>query len=152
MQGTDEPDRAPPHLVSRRRSRPRPAATGGAGRSERSSHPRVTDRCPVGALPLRRSDLPALRRFGLALAPHGVHKVGSRTIDYRDAHARARFPTFYSGYVRSTCPKRLVERVIARTADVSVGYPHVNWSSSLSSSTFLVARTRHGFVGWAQMH
>jgi len=128
-------------------------ATSGDGRSiEHSVRPRVTDRCPVGALPLRKGDLPALRRLGLALAPNGVHKVGSRSIDYRDAHARARFPTFYTGYVRSVCPKRLVKRVIAGTADVRVGYPHVNWSASLSSSTFLVARTPHGFVGWAQMH
>jgi transposase len=31
-------------------------------------------------------------------------------------------------------------------------YPHVTWSTSLSSSVFLIARTPHGFVGWAQMH
>jgi hypothetical protein len=112
----------------------------------------VTNRCPVGALPLRRADLPALRRSGLALAPHGVQKAGSRSIDYRDAHAKARFPTFYTGFVRSACPRRLVRRVIERTADVSVGYPHVNWSASLSYSVFLIARTPHGLVGWAQMH
>jgi hypothetical protein len=128
-------------------------AIGGHARSvERGSHPRVTNRCPVGALPLRKADLPALRRFGLALAPHGIHKLGSRSIDYRDAHAFARVPTFYTGYVRSMCPTRLVKQVIARTADVSVGYPHVNWSASLSSSTFLISRTSHGLVGWAQMH
>jgi hypothetical protein len=110
-------------------------ATSGDGRSiEHSVRPRVTARCPVGALPLRKGDLPALRRLGRALAPNGVHKVGSRSIDYRDAHARARFPTFYTAYVRSVCPKRLVKRVIA------------------VSSTFLVARPPRGFVGWAQMH
>jgi hypothetical protein len=59
---------------------------------------------------------------------------------------------FYTGFVRTACPKRLVKRVIARTADVSVGYPHVNWSASLSYSVFLIARTPHGLVGWAQMH
>jgi hypothetical protein len=124
------------------------AAPGGL-----EAQPRVTNRCPTDALPLRRSDLPALRRFGLALAPHGVERLpGGRRIDYRDARAKARFPTFYTGYVRSVCPARLATRVIARTADVSVGYPRVNWSASLSSSVFLVARTPRGLVGWAQMH
>jgi hypothetical protein len=42
--------------------------------------------------------------------------------------------------------------VTARTADVLVSYPHVNWSASLSFSIFLIARVPHGFVGWAQMH
>jgi hypothetical protein len=126
-------------------------AAGGAtaGGVER---PRVTNRCPADALPLRPSDLPALRRFGLALAPHGVQRMAGREIDYRGAHATARFPTFYTRYVRSACPAAVVRRVIARTADVSVGYPRVDWSASLSSSTFLVARTPGGLVGWAQMH
>jgi hypothetical protein len=114
--------------------------------------PRVTNRCPLNALPLRRSDLPALQRFGLAVAPHGVQHTRSGTIDYRDADAKAGFPTFYTGYVRNACPKTVARRIIARTADVSVGYPHVNWSASLSYSVFLVARTAHGFVAWAQMH
>jgi hypothetical protein len=114
--------------------------------------PRVTNQCPLNALPLRRSDLPALRRFGLAVAPHGVQHTRSGTIDYRDAHARAGFPTFYTGYVRSACPKLAARRIMARTADVSISYPHVNWSASLSYSVFLVARTPHGFVAWAQMH
>jgi hypothetical protein len=114
--------------------------------------PRITNRCPADALPLRPSDLPALRRFGLALAPHGVQKAGSRTIDYRNARAKARYPTFYTGYVRSVCSAKIAKRVIGRTADVSVGYPRVNWSASLSSSLFLVVRTPHGLVGWAQMH
>jgi hypothetical protein len=128
------------------------AATSRAVSFERQARPRITNRCPVGALPLRRADLPALRRFGLELALHGVQKAGSQTIDYRDAHARAHFPTFYTGFVRSACPRALVRRVIARTADVAVGYPHVTWSASLSSSLFLISRTRHGLVGWAQMH
>jgi hypothetical protein len=113
---------------------------------------RVTNRCPTDALPLRQSDLPALRRFGLALAPHGVRRAGSRTIDYRNARAKAVFPTFYTRYVRSFCPSAVAKRVIARTADVAVAYPRVNWSASLSYSIFLVARTPDGFVGWAQMH
>ena len=116
------------------------------------ARPKVTNRCPLGALPLRRADLPALRRFGVELAPHGVHREGSHSIDYRDAHAKATFPTFYTGYVRSVCPRRLVRRVIARTADVSVDYRHVTWSASLSYSVFLVSHTPHGLVGWAQMH
>ena len=126
-------------------------AAGGAASAD-GVRPRVTNRCPVDALPLRRADLPALRRLALALAPHGVQKAGRQTIDYRDAKAKASWPTFYTGYVRSTCPARVVKRVIARTADVAVGYPHVNWSASLSYSVFLIARTPRGFVGWAQMH
>jgi hypothetical protein len=116
------------------------------------ARPRVTNRCPLGALSLRRSDLPALRRFGILVAPHGVVRAGTRSIDYRDARAEAGFPTFYTGYVRTACPRADVRRVIARTADVSVSYPHVTWSASLSYSVFLVARTRRGFVAWGQMH
>jgi hypothetical protein len=128
------------------------AVAGGVLVADGSAKPRVTNRCPVDALPLRNSDLPALRRFGVALAPHGVHRMGSQTADYRQAEAKAGFPTFYTGFVRSACPPDVAKRVIARTADVSVGYPRINWSASLSSSTFLVARTPHGLVGWAQMH
>jgi hypothetical protein len=113
---------------------------------------RVTNRCPADALRLRPTDLPALRRFALRLAPHGVQQEGSHSIDYRDATAKAKFPTFYTGYVRSVCRPSLVERVIARTADVAVGYPHVNWSASLSYSVFLIVRGPDGFVAWAQMH
>jgi hypothetical protein len=114
--------------------------------------PRITNRCPANALPLRRADLPALRRFALRLAPHGVQREGSHSIDYRDATAKAKFPTFYTGYVRSVCRPSLVKRVIARTADVSVTYPRVNWSVSLSYSVFLIVRVPEGFVGWAQVH
>ncbi len=122
-------------------------STAGGARS-----PRVTNRCPADALQLRSADLPALRGFALKLAPHGVQKAGSHLIDYRDATTRAKFPTFYPRYVRSVCPASLVRRVIARTADVAVGYPHVNWSASLSYSVFLIARGPRGYVGWAQMH
>jgi hypothetical protein len=94
----------------------------------------------------------ALRRFGLAVAAHGVQRAGSHRLDYRDARAHAGFPTFYRGYVRTACPRRIAKRVAARTADVTVGYPHITWSASLSYSVFLVSRTRHGFVAWAQMH
>jgi hypothetical protein len=128
------------------------ALAAGAARAGSRTQPRITNRCPADTLPLRLFDLPSLRRFGLALAPHGVQRAGTRSIDYRDARAKASFPTFYTGYVRSVCPAGIAKRVIARTADVSVGYPHVNWSASLSYSVFLVARTRHGLVGWAQMH
>lgn len=114
--------------------------------------PRVTNRCPANALPLRPADLPALRRFALRLAPHGVQKEGSHSIDYRDATAKGKFPTFYTGYVRSVCRPSFVKRVIARTANVAVGYPHVDWSASLSYSVFLIVRTPDGFVGSAQMH
>ena len=117
-----------------------------------NARPRVTNRCPIDTQPLRGVDLPALRRLALELGLHGVHKAGSETIDYRDARAKASFPTFYTGYVRIACPRRLVKRVIARTADVLVRYPRVNWSASLSFSIFLVSRTPHGLVCWAQMH
>ena len=118
-----------------------------------AARPKVTNRCPADALPIRRADLPALRRFGLALAQHGVERVGARTIDYRGARAKASLPpTFYTGYVRSSCPAADAKRVIARTADVLVSYPRVTWSASLAFSIFLVARTPRGLVGWAQVH
>jgi hypothetical protein len=68
--------------------------------------PRVTNRCSVNALPLRSSDRPALAAFGLALAPHGVDRAGGRTIDYRGATAKARFPTFYSFSACGRCVRR----------------------------------------------
>jgi hypothetical protein len=122
----------------------------GSAPAGRDGQPRVTNRCPTDPLPLRRSDL---RRFGLALAPpRGVERVGTHRVDYRDARAKAGFPTFCTRYVRTVCPAGVATRVIARRADVTVGYPRVNWSASLSYSVFLVARTPRGLVGWAQMH
>ena len=114
----------------------------------------MTARCPLGALPLRPADLAALRRFGLIVAPRGVeHLKGlSHPIDFRDARATAKIGTFYTRYVQLHCPRGVAARVIARTADVAVGFPHVNWSASLSSSVFLVARTPSGLVAWARMH
>jgi hypothetical protein len=92
----------------------------------------------------------------LALAIVALGLGGALTDQTTSGHAisfaHARFPTFYAGFVRSACPGRLVRRVIARTADGSVRYPHVDWSASLSYSIFLLARTPHGLVGWAQMH
>ena len=124
------------------------ASSGGS-----AMRPRVTNRCPVDALPLRTADLPALRRFGLTIAHHGVDRAGGRRpIDYRNARAKAEIGTFYTGFVRTLCPRRLSARVIARTADIQVSYPHVNWSASLSYSVFLVARTPRGLSAWAQMH
>jgi hypothetical protein len=128
------------------------ALTDAAPTAGKARSPRVTNRCPTAALPLRPADLPALRRFALKLAPHGVQKEGSHSIDYRDATARAKFRTFYTRYVHSACRGSLVKRVIARTADVAVGYPHVHWSASLSYSVFLIVREPNGFVAWAQMH
>src|SRR2546429_9231411 len=116
-----------------------------------SAHPRVTNRCPVDTLPLGRVDLPALRLFALRLALHGVHKLGSRAIDYRDARARASFPTFYTGYVRIACPKRLVQRVIHRAADVLVRYRRGNWGPSPSFCHFLISPPPPGPLGLAQM-
>jgi hypothetical protein len=90
---------------------------------------------------------------GLRVGNDGVHRVqGQRPIDYRDARARATIGTFSTGYLRMACPRGVAVKVIARTADVAVGYPHVDWSASLSSSVFLVARTPRGLVAWAQMH
>jgi hypothetical protein len=123
------------------------STTASDGRS-----PRVTNRCPTDALPLRATDLPALRRFALKLAPKGVRNAGSQSIDYRDATARAKFPTSYTGYVRAVCRASLVKRLTARTAEVIVTYPHVNWSVSLSYSVFLIVRGPDDFVAWARMH
>lgn len=129
------------------------AASAAVAPADGGRNPRVTNRCPTDALPLRRGDLPALRRFALSVAPKGVERAGARVIDYRGARASVRrAPTFYTGYVRAKCPAAAVARVVARTADVTVSYPRVDWSASLSYSVFLVARTPRGLVAWAQMH
>jgi hypothetical protein len=79
---------------------------GAAGFAQASSvqRPRVTDRCPLGALPLRPADLAALRRFGLTIAPHGVEHVKGlpHPIDYRDARATAKIGTFTRATRNST--------------------------------------------------
>jgi len=128
------------------------AFIAGATSAGDARSPRVTNRCPAKALPLRPADLPAVKRFALKLAPHGVRSAGTQSIDYRDATASAKFPTFYTGYVRAVCRASLVKRLIDRTADVTVAYPHVNWSVSLHFSIFLIVRGPNGFVAWAQMH
>src|SRR3954452_5582258 len=56
------------------------ATSGNTVSFAHNAHPRVTNRCPVGALPLRRVDLAALRHFALELAPHGVKEAGSQDI------------------------------------------------------------------------
>ena len=128
-------------------------ATAAAGATTSPvARPHVTNRCPTGALPLRQSDLPALRRVGIALGLHGVRRSGNTVADYRGARTRVTFPTFFTGYVRHVCARAAAAKVAARTADVTVTYPRITWSASLHFSIFLVARTPHGLVGWAQMH
>jgi hypothetical protein len=52
------------------------------------------------------------------------------------------------GLAKSTCGAAIVPRTFA----VAVGFPRVNWSASLSSSTFFASRIRDGWIFWHQAH
>jgi hypothetical protein len=109
-------------------------------------------KCPHGVLPLRPSDRSTAARAALLLVRELRARGWYRGIDTRGATARAarlRSAVWTrSGLARSTCGAAIVPRTFA----VAVGFPRVNWSASLSSSTFFVSRTREGWIFWHQAH
>jgi hypothetical protein len=109
-------------------------------------------RCPKGALPLRRSHLETAERAALLLVSALAKRGWYDGIDTRGARARAaRLRTAVWtrwGLAKSTCGSAIVPRTLA----VAVGFPRVNWSASLSSSTFFASRVGRGWIFWHQAH
>jgi hypothetical protein len=109
-------------------------------------------RCPRGALPLGRADLRKAEHVALQLVAVFKRQGRYREIDTSGAHARAaRLGSAVWtrwGLAKTTCGAAIVSRTLA----VGVGYPRVNWSASLSSSTFFVSRIRAGWIFWHQPH
>lgn len=110
-------------------------------------------RCPRGALTIAARGLRTAERAVLLAVPRlYARQRGKPEIDVRGARARAlRIGADVStrpGLARSTCGARIARRSLA----VHVGFPRVNWSASLSSATYFVARVREGWVIWDQAH
>jgi hypothetical protein len=101
--------------------------------------------CPRDPLPLPRTELKA-SATAVARAMPALYR---RRIDARDALAkavRADSPSALSAY-RSVCGAR----VWSRSAFVAVRLPHATGSVSLANPSFEVARTRLGWIIWAEV-
>jgi hypothetical protein len=108
--------------------------------------------CPRDPLPLPRARLKASAK-AVARAMPALYRqrrhAGRPRIDARDALAkavRADGPSALTAY-RSVCGSR----VWSRSAFVVVRLPHVTGSTSLANPSFEVARTRRGWVIWAEV-
>jgi hypothetical protein len=79
-----------------------------------------------------------------------ARRPGSPRVDARGASAVAgRATQAHAGTAfRAVCG----EAVWLRSALVAVRLPRVRFSSSLAHPSFLVARTRLGWIVWAQVH
>jgi hypothetical protein len=108
--------------------------------------------CPRNPLPLARAGLKAsANAVGLAMpALYRLRRrAGRPRIDARDAVAkavRADSPSALKAY-RSVCGAR----VWSRSAFVAIRLPHVTSSASLANPSFEVARTRLGWIIWAEV-
>jgi hypothetical protein len=109
--------------------------------------------CPRLPLPLRAT---ALQQAAAAVA-HAMpafyrraKRPGSPHIDARGATAQAgRAATAHAGTdFRRFCG----DEVWQRSAFVAVRLPRVRFSASLSRPSFLVSRTRLGWIIWAEVH
>jgi hypothetical protein len=108
--------------------------------------------CPRGPLPLPRARLKASAN-AVARAMPALYRLRRRAgrprIDARDAVAKAvpaNSPSALTAY-RSVCGSR----VWSRSAFVAVRLPHVTGSASLANLSFEVARTRLGWIIWAEV-
>jgi hypothetical protein len=109
--------------------------------------------CPREPVPLGPV---AIRQAGIAVAKAmpplyaRATRPGAPRIDARGAVATAgRATTAHAGTAfRTFCG----ETVWRRSVFVAVRLPHVRFSSSLAHPSFLVARSRLGWIIWAQVH
>jgi hypothetical protein len=104
--------------------------------------------CPRDPLPLSRVGLKASAN-AVARAMPALYRLRRPRIDARDAVAkavRADSPSALTAY-RSVCGAR----VWSRSAFVAVRLPHVTGSASLANPSFEIARTRLGWIIWAEV-
>jgi hypothetical protein len=108
--------------------------------------------CPRDPLPLPRVGLKASANAVARAMPalyRRRRRAGRPRIDAHDATAkavRADSPSALTAY-RSVCGSR----VWSRSAFVAVRLPHVTGSASLANPSFEVARTRLGWIIWAEV-
>ena len=108
--------------------------------------------CPRDPLPLPQARLKA-SAGAVARAMPALYRLRRRAgrprVDARDAVAkavRADGPSALAAY-RSVCGSR----VWSRSAFVAVRLPHVTGGTSLANPSFEVARTRLGWIIWAEV-
>jgi hypothetical protein len=104
--------------------------------------------CPRDPLPLPRAGLKA-GATAVAQAMPALYRGRRPRIDARDAVAkavRADSPSALTAF-RSVCGAR----VWSRSAFVAVRLPHVTGGTSLANPSFEVARTRLGWIIWAEV-
>jgi len=107
-------------------------------------------RCPAGALPLSRADLPAARAPVVWFVRHVLTELSPDT-DIRGARvARIALATetVRGGYARIKCGPGTQRR----TAVAFVHLPAMAPSASMSSAVFYTSRTARGWVVWFQIH
>jgi hypothetical protein len=111
-----------------------------------------TRACPRNPLPLPQAGLKASANAvarGMPALYRLRQRAGRPRIDARDAVAtavRAKSPHALTAY-RSVCGSR----VWSRSAFVAVRLPHVTGSTSLANPSFEIARTRLGWIIWAEV-
>lgn len=107
-------------------------------------------RCPVGALPLGRADLPAARAPVLWFVRNVLTGL-SPELDIRGARvtqAALATKTVRGGYAKIKCGTATQRR----TAVVFVQLPAMAPSASMSSAVFYTSRTARGWIVWFQIH
>jgi hypothetical protein len=120
------------------------AATGLSVRD----NPVVIASCPAHVLPLRAADLPAAKRYVLAMLPTLARRVHP-ALDVRDAKVTVLRRANANGDIQ---PARACA-AIARSVLVQLVLPRERSSPSIRGNpAFYVARTRAGWVIWFRPH
>lgn len=107
-------------------------------------------RCPAGALPLSRADLPAARAPVMWFVRNLLTEFGPE-VDVRGSRVGRvvlATQTVRGGYAKIKCRTATQKR----TAVVFVGLPAMAPSASMSSAIFYTSRTARGWVVWFQIH
>lgn len=107
-------------------------------------------RCPVGALPLSKAQLPAARAPVMWFVRNLLTELGPE-LDVRGARAarvELAAQTVRGGYAKIKCGATTQRR----TAVVFVQLPAMAPSASMSSAVFYTSRTAGGWVVWFQIH
>jgi hypothetical protein len=113
-----------------------------------SSAQRAATECPRGTRTLPPDAVAGATRSALAQAPRvfrGTKLKGMRVISAATSAAAAGSATRYA---RTKCGPRIQRRTVA----VSLEFPAMKPSASLSQGTVLVSPTRSAYVVWARLH
>lgn len=123
------------------------ATTDGSGdRVRHATAESPSQRCPRHAQPLGAAAI--ARATDAVLADAGALFRGKDLRGLRAVNAQIAARDNRGSYALAVCGRR----VFRRTAVVTVEFPAMEPSASLSSSTVLVARVRDRFVVWETVH